>query len=80
MKSVRLERDLRARLRKAARAVGMTESAFIRDALVRRTEAVLSDRLDLRLVDVIGIGHGGGGQAERTGAAFTEIVRLKHAR
>jgi len=80
MKSVRLEPSLRARLRSAARATGMTESEFIRDALARRSDAVLSDRLDVRLADVIGIGHGGGGQAERTGDAFTEIVRRKHAR
>ncbi len=75
LKSVRLEPELRVRLRKAARQTGVSESQFIRDAIERRAHAVLSDSIAARLADVIGIAHGRGPSvAHRTGEAFTEIL------
>ena len=77
-KSVRLEPRLRERLREAARVAEASESDLIREAIERRVDEILGDRLDRRLADVIGAGRGGGsGHSRRTGKAFTEILRRK---
>ena len=74
LKSVRLGRSLRSQLRQAATVSGRSESELIREAVARHTDAILKGRLDRRLADVIGIARGPGGQAERTGEAFTELL------
>jgi hypothetical protein len=75
MKSVRLDVELEDRLRRAAQAVGISESAFIRQALDKQCDAVLGDRLDERLRDVVGVVSGGGGRARATGKAFVQTLR-----
>ena len=55
MKSVRLDDNLQAKLKRAARALAMTQSEFLRDALARRCDEVLDDSLEQRLAPVVGI-------------------------
>jgi hypothetical protein len=80
MKSVRLDDNLEARLKRAARAANMSQSEFIRDALARRCREVLGDSLAERLAPVIGIVHSSGGVAARTGEAFKELLAKKRRR
>jgi hypothetical protein len=80
MRSVRLEDKLEVQLERAARALAMSPSQFIRDALSRRCEEVLGTSLAERLAPVIGIVRSSGGRAERTGKAFGRIVKRRHAR
>jgi len=79
MKSVRLDPALESKLREAAKLEGVTESALIRQAIEQRCDTILSNRADLRLADVIGKVDLGGGVAERTGEAFTELLRDREA-
>jgi len=77
MKSVRLDPDLEARLQEAAKVAGVPESTLMREAIAERCDAVLKQRLDHRLADVIGIIESDGGRARQTGAAFTALVRRR---
>ena len=77
MKSVRLDADLEVKLERAARAVGTTQSEFIRDALSRRCEEVLGGSLAERLAPVIGIVNSAGGRAARSGAAFRAALERR---
>lgn len=79
MKSVRLDPALESKLREAAKLEGVTESALIRQAIEQLSDTILSNRADLRLADVIGKVDLGGGVAERTGEAFTELLRDREA-
>ena len=78
MKSVRLDPALESKLREAARLEGISESALIRQAIEQRCDAILSNRADLRLADVIGSVPGGGGLAEHASEKFTEMLRERH--
>ncbi len=71
---MRLDPQMRSRLREAARISRVSESEFLRDAIAGRVDAVLGDRLDRRLADVIGVARGGSGHSRRTGRAFTELL------
>jgi predicted NBD/HSP70 family sugar kinase len=77
-KSVRIDAELRARLREAARMTRVSESELVRDAVARYVEGILGDRLDRRLADIIGVGVGGSGHSRRTGEAFTTLLRKRH--
>jgi hypothetical protein len=80
MKTVRLDRGLRERLRRAAREASRTESDLIREALERRCDEVLSGRSLGPLADLIGSVRGdGSGYSRRTSRVFGEAV-LKEAR
>jgi Ribbon-helix-helix protein, copG family len=74
MKSVRLDPKLQADLAHAARALAMSQSEFIRDAVMRRCDEVLGDSLAKRLAPVIGIVKSSGGRARHSGAAFRKIL------
>jgi hypothetical protein len=80
MKSVRLDPRLEANLERAARAAGMSQSEFIRDALARRCEELLGGSLAERLAPVAGVVHSSGGRADRTGAAFREALARRRRR
>ena len=74
MKSLRIDPELEARLHRAAAIRGESLSEFIRRAAAERADATLvSEAADFD--DILGVVHGGGGRARRTGRAFTEIVR-----
>ena len=80
MKSVRLDDKLETKLKRAARALGVSQSEFLRDALARRCQEVLGDSLEDRLAPVIGIVKSSGGRAARSGAAFRELLARKRRR
>ena len=80
MKSVRLDHDLEAKLERAARALVMSQSEFLRDALARRCEEVLGESLADRLAPLIGIVKSSGGRAARSGAAFRAAVARRRKR
>ncbi|TAM70709.1 MAG: DUF1778 domain-containing protein [Microbacteriaceae bacterium] len=74
MKSLRLDPELENQLQRAAAVRGESLSEFIRQAAAQRAEATLGAVDFADFDDVLGVIHGGGGRARRTGAAFTEIV------
>jgi predicted DNA-binding protein len=74
MKSVRLDAELEGKLERAARAMSMTQSEFLRDALARRCEEVLGGSLAERLGPVIGIVESSGGRAKPSGKAFRKSL------
>ena len=49
-------------------------SEFLRLAAAERADRTLSQRNSDRLADVIGIVHGGGGVAHKTGDAFGDLL------
>jgi len=79
MRSVRLDEDLGARLEKAALVTGVSVSEFIRDAIRRRCDELLGERLSVRLGDVAGAVASRGGQSRRTGREFL-VTRQKQQR
>lgn len=74
VKTLRLDAELEKRLEHAAAAAGESLSEFIRQAATERADTVLNtgDREDF--ADVLGVIHGGAGQARRTGEAFGELL------
>ena len=72
VKSLRLDPNLERRLHQAAAVRGESLSEFIRRAAAERAEATLSAEPADDFSDVVGVVHGGGGRARRTGEAFTE--------
>jgi hypothetical protein len=69
MRSVRFDPEFDDRMRRAAAARGESVSQFIRSAVEEHTEQTLRGNATDRLADVIGVVHGGGGRARRTGEA-----------
>ena len=81
MRSVRLDDALEERLQRAAAARGESMSEFIRRAVAERAEATLAgDGKSGVFGDVLGVVHSGGGRAERTGAAFTDLLVERSSR
>lgn len=74
MKTLRMDPELEKRLEKAARATGESLSGFIRQAATERANSVLAAGHGADFSDVIGVVHGGGGRARRTGDAFAEAL------
>lgn len=74
MKSLRLDPQLEERLQRAAAVAGESLSEFIRRAAAARADATLAATSTTGFEDVLGVVHGGGGRARRTGAAFTEAL------
>lgn len=71
---MRLDPDLETRLQRAAAVTGESLSEFIRQAAARRADTVLNADDHEDFADVLGVIHGGGGRARRTGTAFTEAL------
>ena len=69
---------------RADRLLTLTEEfdEFVRRALAERAERTLSGQVPTaeQLVGFIGIVHGGGGQARRTGDAFSDMIAERHGR
>ncbi len=80
MKSLRLSPELEARLQRAAAVTGESLSEFIRRAASDRADATLNAAPPADFQDVIGVVHGGGGVARRTGDAFTEVMAERSTR
>jgi predicted transcriptional regulator len=80
VKSVRLDADLEAQLQEAARALGVSESEFIRRAIAAQSQALLKDRLDQRLAGLVGAVRSRGGRARDAGNRYVELLRRQKAR
>ena len=76
-KSVRFDPALGASLERAARALGISQSELIREAVARRCEEVLHPSLTERLRPVIGRVKTSGGRARDTGKAFRTLLAKK---
>jgi hypothetical protein len=74
MRSLRLDPELDEKIQRAAAINGESVSQFIRNAAKERADEILTVRPSDRFADVTGIVHGGGGQARRSGAAFTDAL------
>jgi len=79
MRSVRLEPELEARLKEAARITGEPISDIVRAAIWERCDRLLEGRLDARLADVIGSAASGGGDSRKTGQSFVEALEARRA-
>ncbi len=80
MKSVRLDKDLEARLRESARMAGVSESEFIRAAIDERSRATLADGLESRLTGLIGAVQSKGGRATNSHQRFRDLLKRRKAR
>ena len=80
MKSVRLDSDLHARLKEAARMAGVTESDFIRAAIDERSEATLAAGLENRLIGLIGAVQTKGGRVTNAHRHYRELLKRRSAR
>lgn len=78
MKSVRLDSRLESRLRRAAKASGLSESEVIRQGVEKRTDEILSGELDPKWDGIIAAVRSGGGRADRASQLFAEHVVRKH--
>jgi hypothetical protein len=74
VKTLRLDPELEERLQRAAAVAGESLSEFIRRAAAQRADALLNSGHLVDFADVLGVIHGGGGRARRTGEAFTAIL------
>jgi len=79
MRSLRLDPELDEKVQRAAAVKGESVSEFIRNAAKQRADETLTIRPSDRFADVTGVVHGGGGQARRSGAAFTEALVKRRA-
>lgn len=77
MRSLRIDDDLDVRIQRAAAIEGCSVSEFIRIAAAERADRALSSRPSDRLADVIGVINSGGGQAQDTGKAFSDLLESK---
>jgi len=75
MKSVRLDARTEARLKEAARLARVSESRIIRDAVSEHTDAILANRLDYQMADLIGSLAGDKPTADRPHEAFEELLQ-----
>jgi hypothetical protein len=79
MKSVRLEPELQARLKRAAELIGCTESEVIRSAVGLRVDAILGREVPQGWGGFVGKIHGGGTSRGRNShRRFTELLRRDH--
>lgn len=80
MKSVRLDPNLQARLKAAARTAGVSESEFIRAAIDERSDATLADGLEGRLTGLVGTINSKGGRARGAHQRYRELLKRRSAR
>lgn len=78
VRSLRLDPELDEKVRRAAAVKGESVSEFIRHAADERAEETLASAGSDRFADVAGVVHGGGGQARRSGEAFTDVPAWGH--
>lgn len=62
------------RIQRAAAVRGESLSQFLRQAAAERADTILLASRRDDFADVLGVVHGGGGQARRTGEAFADII------
>jgi len=74
--SVRLDRELEARLRAIAESEGVPLSEVLRRA-AQQYLTETGGSLRVRLADAVGTVRSGGGRAQRTGERFKRLVRRR---
>jgi predicted DNA-binding protein len=79
-KSVRFDSQLESRLERAARALGVSQSELIREAIAKRCEELLRPSLAKSLAPFIGRIKSSGGRARHTGVAFRRALTKKRTR
>ena len=77
MRSLRIDEELDEKIRRAASLNDESISDFLRTAAEERADRVLSTQGREAFADVAGAVRSHGGQADRTGHAFTEVLRSK---
>jgi hypothetical protein len=80
VKSVRLDADLQARLKAAARTAGVSESEFIRAAIDERSDATLAHGLEGRLTGLLGTIKSKGGRGNNAHLRYRELLNRRSAR
>jgi predicted transcriptional regulator len=75
MKSVRLDARTEARLKEAARLARVSESRIIRDAVAQHTDAILANRLDYQMADLVGSVASDQPTADRAHEAYGEALQ-----
>jgi hypothetical protein len=73
-KSARIDEKLERELERAAKALGVSQSELIRDAIARRCREVLGETLAERIEPVVGVIESEGGRARDTGGAFRKSL------
>lgn len=74
--SVRLDRELEARLRAIAESEGVPLSEVLRRAAQHYLKET-GGSLRVRLADAVGAVRSGGGRAQRTGKRFKRLIRRR---
>lgn len=69
---MRLDTELDDLVKRAAAHEGVSVSEFLRRGAIERAQRILP--VDELFAGIIGAVHGGGGRADRTGEAFTELL------
>jgi predicted transcriptional regulator len=80
MKSVRIDPETEEQLETAAKARGVSESEFIRQAIRKEAQVALGEMLEARLGDVVGIIRSKGGRARESHAHFSKLVKKESKR
>ena len=79
-KTIRITHELEFLLEQAAQASGISQSEFIREAVVEKCRTVLRPRLSESLAPFIGRIKSNGGRARKTGIAFKRALSEKKAK
>jgi hypothetical protein len=79
-KSVRFNHEQEALLEEAARALGISQSKLIRDAISEKCREVLRPPLAQSLVPFIGRIKSKGGRARNSGMAFKRVLLEKRGK
>jgi hypothetical protein len=79
MRSLRIDPNLDEKLHRAAAVKGESVSEFIRHAAEERADETLSGHPSEAFSDVVGVVHGGGGRARRSGEAFARALQKDHS-
>jgi predicted DNA-binding protein len=79
-KSVRFDRHLESMLEEAAKALGVSQSELIREAIAEKCRDVLRPPLSQSLAPLIGRIKSRGGRARNSGAAFRRALVEKRAK
>lgn len=79
-KSVRFNQELESLLEDAARALGVSQSTLIREAIAEKCREVLRPPLSQSLLPFIGRIKSKGGRARNSGAAFKRVLAGKKSK
>jgi len=79
-KSIRITHDFELLLDEAARALGKSQSEFIREAVLEKCRKVLRPRLSESLAPFIGRVASQGGRGRSTGVEFKRALTKKNTR